>query len=86
MCLGVPGKVLVLRENGEATVDVNGNQIDISIRLTPHVNPGEFVLIHAGFAMEIIDEAIAHETMQLLLELQELEQSRATEEQKLNEH
>lgn len=70
MCLGVPGKVVKLLDNNTATVDVNGNRVDISVRLTPQVKVGQYVLIHAGFAMEIIDESMAEETMQWLKELQ----------------
>lgn len=70
MCLGVPGKILEIKENDVAQVDVDGNQLDISIRLTPEVQKGQFVLVHAGFAMEIIDESLAVETMDLLKELQ----------------
>lgn len=69
MCLGVPGKVIRKLENDVATVDVNGNQLDISIKLTPEVEIGEFVLIHAGFAMEIIDAAIAAETISYMEEM-----------------
>ena len=53
-------------ENDVARVDVNGNQTDISIKLTPEVELGQFVLVHAGFAMEIIDEEVAVETMHLI--------------------
>ena len=63
MCLGVPGKIIKIADNYVATVDVNGNQTDISIRLTPEVQLGDFVLVHAGFAMEIIDAEIAAETI-----------------------
>ncbi|WP_061214260.1 HypC/HybG/HupF family hydrogenase formation chaperone [Syntrophomonas wolfei] len=70
MCLGVPGKILEIKEHDVAQVDVDGNQLDISIRLTPEVQKGQFVLVHAGFAMEIIDESRAVETMDLLKELQ----------------
>ncbi|HBK53583.1 MAG TPA: HypC/HybG/HupF family hydrogenase formation chaperone [Syntrophomonas wolfei] len=70
MCLGVPGKILEIKEHDVAQVDVDGNQLDISIRLTPEVQKGQFVLVHAGFAMEIIDESLAVETMDLLKELQ----------------
>lgn len=69
MCLGVPGKIIELKENHRAIVDVNGNQMEISVRLTPEVQAGQYVLIHAGFAMEIIDEDAARETMQILLEV-----------------
>jgi len=69
MCLGVPGKIIELKENHRAIVDVNGNQMEISVRLTPEAQVGQYVLIHAGFAMEIIDEDAARETMQILLEV-----------------
>ncbi|MEN6462294.1 MAG: HypC/HybG/HupF family hydrogenase formation chaperone [Syntrophomonas sp.] len=70
MCLGVPGKVIQLMEHNTARVDVDGNEVDISIKLTPKVQLGQHVLIHAGFAVEIIDETLAEETMRLLKELQ----------------
>ncbi|MGI6548510.1 MAG: HypC/HybG/HupF family hydrogenase formation chaperone [Syntrophomonadales bacterium] len=69
MCLGVPGKIIELKENYRAVVDVNGNQTEISVRLTPDVKLGQYVLIHAGFAMETMDESAAQETMQCLLEV-----------------
>lgn len=74
MCLGVPAKVVEKMENDVARVDVNGNQTEISIRLTPEVEIGQYVLVHAGFAMEIIDESIALETMQYLEEIMQHEQ------------
>lgn len=73
MCLGVPGKIIELKQHSMAVVDVNGNQTEISLRLTPEAELGQFVLIHAGFAMEIIDEAIALETMQYLEEMLQYE-------------
>lgn len=74
MCLGVPAKVIEKMENDVARVDVNGNQTEISIRLTPEVELGQYVLVHAGFAMEIIDESIALETMQYIEEIMQHEQ------------
>ncbi|HPF44229.1 MAG TPA: HypC/HybG/HupF family hydrogenase formation chaperone [Syntrophomonadaceae bacterium] len=73
MCLGVPAKVIEIRENSTALVDVNGNQTEINIRLTPEVQLDQYVLVHAGFAMEIIDESIARETMQYLEEIMQYE-------------
>jgi len=69
MCLGVPAKILQFLDNGLARVDVHGNQTDISIKLTPEVELGQFVLVHAGFAMEIIDEQVAEETISYMEEL-----------------
>jgi len=74
MCLGVPAKVVDLMGNDVARVDVNGNQTDINIRLTPEVELGQYVLVHAGFAMEIIDESAALETMHYLEEIMQYEQ------------
>lgn len=70
MCLGVPGKVVELLENHMARVDVKGNLFEVSVRLTPEVKAGQYVLIHAGFAMEIIDETWALETLEILEDLQ----------------
>jgi hydrogenase expression/formation protein HypC len=74
MCLGVPAKVVDLMGNDVARVDVNGNQTDINIRMTPEVELGQYVLVHAGFAMEIIDESAALETMHYLEEIMQYEQ------------
>lgn len=71
MCLGVPGKI-ISRNDNTAIVDINGNQVEVSIALTPEVDLGHYVLIHAGFAMQIIEENIAQETMNYVLELQRL--------------
>lgn len=70
MCLGVPGKIIEINDY-RARADINGNQVEISIILTPEVTPGQYVLIHAGFAMQVIDETVADETMGWLLELQQ---------------
>ena len=70
MCIGVPGRIITLLDNNMAIVDVDGNQTEISVILTPEVEPEQFVLIHAGFAMEIISADIAAETMYYLKELE----------------
>ncbi len=70
MCLGVPAKVVEFVEGQMAVVDVDGNQVNISIQLVPQVKIGQYVLVHAGFAMDIVDESFAEETMKLLKELQ----------------
>lgn len=70
MCLGVPAKVVEFVEGQMAVVDVDGNQVNISIQLVPEVKIGQYVLVHAGFAMDIVDESFAEETMKLLKQLQ----------------
>ena len=68
MCLGIPGKVVeVMDGNGGmlAVVDVMGAQRPINLGMLEDmdVTPGEWVLIHMGFALERIDEARATEAM-----------------------
>ncbi|MGE5398473.1 MAG: HypC/HybG/HupF family hydrogenase formation chaperone [Chitinophagales bacterium] len=70
MCLGVPGKIVELLPQKMGKVDVRGNLVEISLRLTPEAEIGDWVLIHAGFAMEIIDEVLARETTEALEELE----------------
>lgn len=74
MCLAIPGKVIKLIEDiGE--VQVLGVSKQVSFVLCPEVRIGDYVLIHAGFAIQIIDEAYALETLNLLRELEDHEAS-----------
>ena len=69
MCLAVPGKV-IRRVDDEAEVDLQGNQLRVSTVLVPEVKEGDWVLIHAGFAIQTLDEESAKETFALLNELE----------------
>ncbi|OLN32302.1 HypC/HybG/HupF family hydrogenase formation chaperone [Desulfosporosinus metallidurans] len=68
MCLAIPAKVLTM-DGSIAKVDMMGNERIVSIDLVPEVKIGEYVLVHAGFAIGIIDDESAHETEELLLEV-----------------
>ena len=70
MCLAVPAQI-VEREDMLATVDVGGVQRQVSMRLLPEAQIGDYVLIHAGFAMQQIDEEEAKLTWSLLQEMAE---------------
>ena len=70
MCLGIPGKVIVIEKN-VAKVDVGGLLRDVSLDLCPDVSVGEYVLIHTGFAIQKVDEEEAKETLELLRQLAE---------------
>ena len=64
MCLGVPAKVLQI-ENGErALVDVMGASMHVGTIFVPDVKIGDYVLLHAGQAMTIVDEQYAKESME----------------------
>ena len=65
MCLSVPGKVVELRNN-MAKVEVGGVLRDASMDICPEAAVGDYVLIHAGFAIQKLDEKEALETLDLL--------------------
>ncbi len=69
MCLAVPGKV-IRKVGDDADVDLQGNQLRVSTVLVPEVKEGDWVLIHAGFAIQTLDEESARETFALLSELE----------------
>ncbi|GBG57708.1 hydrogenase assembly protein HypC [Sporomusaceae bacterium FL31] len=70
MCLAVPAQI-ISRDEMLALVDMDGIQRSVSVMLLPDVKQGDFVLVHAGFAMQLIDEKEAEFTMGLLKELAE---------------
>lgn len=65
MCLAVPGKIVEC-EGDEATVAFEGNRLRVSRVLTPKAGPGDWVLVHAGFAISTIPESSAMETWDYL--------------------
>ncbi|MBS5450565.1 MAG: HypC/HybG/HupF family hydrogenase formation chaperone [Coriobacteriia bacterium] len=72
MCLAVPSKVISVNEGGIALVDIMGVQRECSLMLTPDAKPGDFVLVHAGYAIQRIEEQDAAETLRLLGEIPDL--------------
>ena len=70
MCLAVPAQI-VKREDMLATVDVGGVQRQVSMLLLPEAQIGDYVLVHAGFAMQQIDEEEAKLTWSLVQEMAE---------------
>jgi hydrogenase expression/formation protein HypC len=73
MCLAIPGKIveIVDEENHIGKVEVSGirRNINLGLLADTEVKPGDYVLIHVGFAMSKIDEQQAAETLRLLHEL-----------------
>lgn len=68
MCLAIPTKI-VEKEDQLAMVEINGIQRKISTMLLPTAEIGDFVLVHAGFAMQLIDEEEAKKTEEALREM-----------------
>ncbi len=72
MCLAIPAKITTLEEDGLATVDILGVTRQISVDLTPQATEGDYVLVHAGFAIEVVDQQFAEETIDLIKQFPEL--------------
>jgi len=69
MCLAVPGQIEDLGQNDQATVRMQGNTVEVCTTLVGPVEPGEWVLVHAGYAITKIDAQQAAETWALLNEM-----------------
>jgi hydrogenase expression/formation protein HypC len=70
MCLAIPARVTSI-DGLYAEVEVGGVGRRVSIQLTPEVQVDEYVLLHTGYAISIIDAEEAEETMKLILEIAE---------------
>jgi hydrogenase expression/formation protein HypC len=68
MCLAVPVKIVSI-EGDAAETEIAGVRRQVSIVLTPEVKVGDYVLLHTGYAIGIVDEAEAEETLKLLEEI-----------------
>ena len=70
MCIAFPGKILSIAENGMAVVDIGGFRREVSLDiLADEVKPGDYVISHAGYAIQLIDEVAAGESLALLREI-----------------
>ncbi|MBZ4219955.1 MAG: HypC/HybG/HupF family hydrogenase formation chaperone [Chlorobium sp.] len=72
MCLAIPGKLVELsNENGlkMGVVDVNGSKTRACLEYVPDIQLGQYTIVHAGFALKIIDEEDAAESLKLWQEL-----------------
>jgi hydrogenase expression/formation protein HypC len=67
MCLAIPSKITKV-ENNMAVIDVDGVRRECSLLLVEDAQVGDYVIVHAGFAISKIDEAAALETLALLKE------------------
>lgn len=73
MCLAIPSRIVEIN-NGVAVIDVEGIRREASLLLLEDPKVGDYVIVHAGFAIHTIDEANAHETLKILREALEQEQ------------
>ena len=67
MCLAIPSKIVAIK-NSIATLDVGGVEREASLLLLEDARVGDYVIVHAGFAIHKIDETAAMETLKILRE------------------
>jgi len=68
MCLAIPARITRI-DNQMATIDMEGAQREVSLLLLDDARIGDYVIVHAGFAIHKIDEAEAMESLKLLREM-----------------
>ncbi len=75
MCLGIPGKVIEIRDDAAllmGKVDFGGVRKEICLAYTPEVGLGDYVIVHVGFAISRVDEVEALTTLEVLGQMGEL--------------
>jgi len=90
MCLAIPGKIIKIDEELDelfriAKVSFDGIIKDVSLVMVPEAKIGDYVLVHVGSAISIIDEKEARETMDILYKMDELTELENDDESFLNE-
>jgi hydrogenase expression/formation protein HypC len=77
MCLGIPGRITgTFQQNGlnMGRVDFGGVEREVCLDYVPEAGVGDWVIVHVGFAISVLDEAEAAETLKLLREMFDLEE------------
>lgn len=69
MCLGIPAKIIVIEEGNLGRAEYLGTKVRVNLSLLDEVKVGDWVIIHAGFAITRLDEQEARETLNLLQEI-----------------
>jgi hydrogenase expression/formation protein HypC len=66
MCLAIPARIVAIEDGRMASVDIMGVTRKVSLDLVPEATEGDFVLVHAGFALQVVEEEYANETLEIL--------------------
>jgi hydrogenase expression/formation protein HypC len=76
MCLGVPGKIVEIYQDGNlkmGKVSFDGVLMNVCLETTPDAKVGEYAIVHAGFALSLLNETEAQETLKMLQEMEALQ-------------
>lgn len=80
MCLAVPGKIESINDNGPLTrsgrVSFAGVVKEVNLAYVPEAQVGDYVVVHAGFAISVVDEEEANQVFEYLKEIGDLEESK----------
>jgi hydrogenase expression/formation protein HypC len=69
MCLAVPMKLVEISNEGTGKVDTGGVTADVSLVMVPHASLGDYLIVHAGFGIEVLDHQEAEIRLDLFREL-----------------
>ena len=72
MCLALAALITEKISDNLATVEILGVTREVALDLTPQANVGDYVLVHAGFAIEVVDADYAKETIELVKQLEDV--------------
>ena len=78
MCLGIPGRIIDIRDDEGlpmGTIDFGGVRREVCLAyIRDEVEPGDYAIVHVGFAISKVDEEEAHRTYELLKEMSQLDE------------
>ena len=83
MCLAIPTQITTIDENQMATVVLGGVERQISLVMTPEAQVGDYVLVHTGYAITLMDEDEAQASLQTFAELAAIQEEMEREEQEI---
>lgn len=72
MCLAIPALITEKKSDNLATAEILGVTREVALDLTPQASVGDYVLVHAGFAIEVVDTDYAKETIELVKQLEDV--------------
>ena len=72
MCLAIPALITEKKSDNLATAEILGVTREVALDLTPQANVGDYVLVHAGFAIEVFDADYAKVTIELVIQLEDV--------------
>lgn len=75
MCLGIPAKIIAIEEGHFGKADYLGTKIKVNLSLLDEVKVGDWVIVHAGFALTRLNEEEAQETLKLLRDMAMIEKT-----------